>query len=77
MTIELSEELEQSLQAYLADRGLTEAAMTDVVEEAVETFLFQQTLKEAHERNAHISPEEAEAAIEQAVREYRRNQASH
>ncbi|CAN5896343.1 hypothetical protein BH24DEI2_BH24DEI2_22930 [soil metagenome] len=74
MTIELSKETQQSLQAYLAERGLAEEAMSDVVDEAVETFLFRQVFREAHECNAEVDPENAEAAIEEAVRDYRRGQ---
>ena len=74
MTIELSKETRQSLQAYLAERGLAEEAMSEVVDEAVETFLFRQMFREAHERNAEVDPEKAEVAIEEAARDYRRGQ---
>lgn len=73
MTIELSKETEQSLQAYLAQQGLKEEAMSDVVEEAIETFLFKQMFKEAHQQNAHLDPEETEALIEEAIDDYRSN----
>lgn len=71
MTIELSKEIEQSLEAYLAEKGLERDAMSEVVEEAVETFLFRQTFKEAHTRNAHLDPEEVEALVEDEVRKHR------
>lgn len=76
MTIELSKETEQSLQAYLVQKGLAEDAMSEVVDEAVETFLFRQMFREAHERNAGIDPEQAQADIEEAIDDYRRNQLS-
>ena len=76
MTIELSKETEQSLEAYLAQKGLKKDAMTEVVEEAVEDFLFRQSLHEAHERNAQLDPEVVEATVEDAVRDYRQNQLS-
>ncbi len=76
MTIELSEETEQSLEAYLAQKGLKREALADVVEEAVEEFLFRQSLQEAHERNAHLDPEEVETIVEDAVREHRQSQLS-
>ena len=76
MTIELSKETEQSLKAYLAQKGLQKAAMVDVVEEAVEDFLFRQSLQEAHERNIQLDPEEVETLVENAVMEHRRNQPS-
>lgn len=76
MTIELSEETKQSLRAYLAARGLADDAMSDVVNEAVETFLFRQMFREAHERNAGVDADEAEATIENAIGEYRDQQIS-
>ena len=76
MTIELSKETVQSLKAYLTQRGLHKEAMSDVVEEAVEDFLFRQSLLEAHERNAQLDPDEVETLVESAVKEYRQNQPS-
>lgn len=74
--IKLSKETEQSLEAYLEQKGLEKEAAAAVVEEAVEDFLFRQSLREAHQRNAHLDPEEAEAIVEDAVREYRQSQTS-
>ena len=76
MTIELSKETQQSLQAYLAQKGLDDDAMSAVVDEAIETFLFRQMFREAHERNAQVNVDEAQADIEDAVDTYRRNQLS-
>ncbi len=76
MTIELSEETKQSLQAYLAAKGLADDAMSDIVNEAVETFLFRHMFREAHEHNAGVDVDEAEASIEDAIREYRDKQIS-
>ena len=74
MTVELSKEAEASLEAYLAEKGLRKDAMPGVVEEAIEDFLFRQTLADAHRRNADLEPEEAEAVAEEAVRNYRQSQ---
>ncbi len=74
MTIELSKETEQSLEAYLTERGLQKEAMSEVAEEAIADFLFRQALQEAHQRNAHLDPEEIEAMVEDVVREHRRSQ---
>ena len=74
MTIELSKETEQSLEAYLAQQGLKKEAMSEVVEEAIETFLFKQMMNAAHKRNAHLDPEETEAMIEQVIKEDRQKQ---
>lgn len=71
MTFELSKETEQSLQAYIAQKGLKNAA-AKLVDEAVETFLFRQMFSEAHEQNANVDIEKARADIEDAVNDYRR-----
>ena len=76
MTVELSKEIEQSLEAYLAEKGLQKNAMPGVVEEAIEDFLFRQALRGAHGRNTRLEPEEVEATVEDAVRDYRQGQPS-
>ena len=77
MTIQLSKETEQSLETYLVESGLDKAAMSDVVEEAIENFLFRQMMQTAHKRNAHLDPEATEATIEQTIKEDRQKQRSH
>ena len=76
MTVELSKEIEQSLEAYLAEKGLQKNAMPGVVEKAIEDFLFRQMLGDAHRRNADLNPVETEAIAEEAVRDYRQSQPS-
>lgn len=77
MTIELSKETEQSLEAYLVSKGLDEGAMSEVIEEAIENFLFRQMMRNAYERNAHLDPEATEAMIERTIKEDRQKQRSH
>ena len=77
MTIELSKETEQSLETYLLESGLDKAAMSDVIEEAIENFLFRQMMRNAHERNAHLDPEATEVMIERTIKEDRQKQRSH
>ena len=74
MTIQLSKETEQSLETYLSESGLDKAGMSEVVEEAIETFLFRQMMQRAQKRNAHLDPEATEAMIEQTIKEDRQNQ---
>ena len=76
MTVELSKETQQSLEAYLAEKGLQKNAMPGVVEEAIEDFLFRQALRGAHGRNARLEPGEVEATVEDVVRDYRQGQPS-
>ena len=76
MTVELSKETEASLEVYLTEKGLRKDAMPGIVEEAIEDFLFRQALQRAHGRNAHLEPDEVEATVEDAVRDYRKRQLS-
>ena len=76
MTVELSKETEQSLEACLVEKGLRKNAMPGGVEEAIEDFLFRQALQRAHGRNARLEPEDVEATVEDAVRDYRQSQPS-
>ena len=77
MTIEISKETEQSLQTYLVESGLDKTAMSDVVEEAIENFLFRQMMQNAHKRNLHLDPEATETMIERTIKEDRQKQRSH
>ncbi len=77
MTIELSKETEQYLEAYLVEQGLKKDAMSGVVEEAIEDFLFKRMLDGAAKRNADLDPETAEDLIEGVIKEDRQKQRSH
>lgn len=48
--------------------------MSEVVEEAIETFLYKQMMRSAHQRNAQLDPDEAEAMIEQTIKDDRQKQ---
>lgn len=74
MTIEISKETQAQLEAYLIQQGLKKEAMSKVAEEAIETFLFRQMLDKIGERNADLSPEEAEALAKSVVAEDRKKQ---
>jgi hypothetical protein len=77
MTIEISKEIQAQLEAYLFQQGLKKEAMSQVAEEAIETFLFRQMLDKTGKRNADLSPAEAEAVAEDVVAEDRKNQRNH
>ena len=72
MTVELSKEAEESLSTYLSEEGLGRDAAPGVIEEALEAFLFRQTLQRGHALNEDLSIEDAEALAEKAVRAVRR-----
>jgi len=74
MTIELSKETEQYLQEYLLREGLQPDAASNIVNTALEDFLFREMLRQAHERNKDLNPEEAEALIADVIKEDRAKQ---
>ena len=74
MTIELSKETEQYLEAYLIEQGLQKDAMSNVVEEALEDFLFKRMLDSAAKRNADLDLQAAESLIQEVIKEDRQNQ---
>lgn len=77
MTIELSKETQKYLEDYLIQEGLKKDAMPDVVEEAIESFLFKQMLYKSGKRNADLSPDAAESLMERVIQEDRQKQRSH
>ena len=74
MTVELSKEAENALNSYLSEQGLAQDAAPNIIEEALETFLFKQVLRQDHILNKDLAPEEAESLAEEAVRAYRKAQ---
>ena len=76
MTIEISKETEQSLEAFMAQQGLSKDAISDVVEEAIEDYLFRQMMSANHKRNAHLDPDEVDNLVENEIRQHRQNKHS-
>ena len=74
MTITLSKETEQSLENYLVYQGLNKEALSSIVEEAIETFLFRQRFQHVHQNNQHLSLDDVENMVEEAVRGHRQKQ---
>lgn len=77
MTIEISKETEQYLEAYLLQEGLRKEAMSEVVEEALEVVFFKQMLDASARRNANLEPQHAEALVEHVIKEDRQKQRKH
>ena len=74
MTIEISKETEQYLEAYLVQEGFRKEAMSEVVEETLEVFLFKQMLDTTARRNADLKPVQADALVKHVIKEDRQTQ---
>lgn len=70
-TIKVSKETDLSLRSFLGSQGMKKGDLSRFVEEAVRWRVLDQTVQGIKERNRDLSPEELEAAIEDAVREVR------
>ncbi|HRH80743.1 MAG TPA: ribbon-helix-helix domain-containing protein [Thiobacillaceae bacterium] len=70
-TIKVSKETDLSLRSFLGAQGMKKGDLSRFVEEAVRWRVLDQTVQGIKDRNRDLSPEELEAAIDEAVREVR------
>ena len=70
-TLTVSQDTDIALRTFLAQSGLRKGDLSKFVEEAVQSRLMKLNLAEARARNAHVPPEEIEAAVDQALDEVR------
>ena len=63
----VSRETDISLRTHLAQKGMRKGDLSKFVEEAVRWQILDETVKEIKERNRKYSPEEIDAAIDEAV----------
>ena len=66
-TIRVSKETDMTVRMFLAQRFMKKSDLAKFVEEAVRGRLFDETVRETRFRNAHISHEEIESAIDEAL----------
>ena len=66
-TVKVSKSTDRSLRSHLAQKGLKKGDLSKFIEEAVRWRVFQQTVEDVKARNANVSPEEIEAAIDEAL----------
>ena len=71
--VTVSDETDRSLREYLARGNGGSIDMSRFIEEAVQAELFRRLLRESQERNADLSPEEAQALANEAVAWAREN----
>jgi hypothetical protein len=70
-TLTISKETDITLRTFLARSGLKKGDLSKFVEDAVQWRLLKLDITEARARNAHLRPEEIEAAVDQALDEVR------
>jgi uncharacterized membrane protein YccC len=70
-TLTISKDTDVTLRTFLARSGLKKGDLSKFVEDAVQWRLMKLNIAEARARNAHLRPEEIEAALDQALSEVR------
>ena len=70
-TLTISKDTDVTLRTFLARSGLKKGDLSKFVEDAVQWRLMKLSIAEARARNAHLRPEEIEAAVDQALNEVR------
>jgi len=70
-TLSVSKETDVTLRTFLARSGLKKGDLSKFVEDAVQWRLMKLNIAEARAHNAHLRPEEIEAAVDQALSEVR------
>ncbi len=75
-TLTISKETDVSLRTYLAQSGLRKGDLSKFVDEAVQSRLMKLNVTDARARNRHLSAEEIEAAVDQALDEVRNDPSS-
>jgi hypothetical protein len=67
-TVSVSPETDIAVRTHLAQKGLRKGDLSKFIEAAVRRQVFEQTVREVRERNAHRSAAEIDDIIEQALR---------
>jgi Ribbon-helix-helix domain len=66
-TVRVSKDTDIAVRTFLAQRGMKKGDLAKFVEEAVRWRVFDQTVAETKARNATVSAEEIDAAIDEAL----------
>ena len=75
-TLSVSKETDVTLRTFLARSGLKKGDLSKFVEDAVQWRLMKLNVAESRAHNAHVPPEDIEAAVDQAIREVRAERAA-
>ena len=66
-TIEVPDETDRQVREYLSETNGNGSDLSRFVDEAVQEELFRRMLQQVRERNADLSPEDAQALANEAV----------
>ena len=70
-TLTISKDIDVNLRTFLAQSGLKKGDLSKFVEDAVQWRLMKLNIAESRARNAHLTAEEIESAVDQALDEVR------
>src|ERR1039457_572928 len=71
LTITWSKEADHALRSYLGAQGMKKGDISKFIEEAVRWRIFHQTVREAREAFADVSPDELQKMIDESVEDVR------
>jgi len=71
VTIVWSKQTDRALRSYLGAQGMRKGDISKFIEEAVRWRIFHQTVGEAREAFADVSPDELQKMIDEAVDDVR------
>jgi hypothetical protein len=71
LTITWSKEADHALRSFLGAQGMKKGDLSKFVEEAVRWRIFHQTVREARDAFADVSPDELQKMIDDAVEDVR------
>jgi len=69
--IKVSKETDLTLRTFLGSQGMKKGDLSKFIEEAVRWRIFHQTVREAREAFADVSPDELQKMIYEAVEDVR------
>jgi len=67
----ISEQTDRTVRSYLGAIGAKKGGLSNLVEEAVKRYIFEETVNNVKERNGDYSEEEIMSVIDEAIRETR------
>lgn len=71
LTITWSKEADHALRSFLGAQGMKKGDLSKFIEEAVRWRIFHQTVREAREAFADVSPDELQKMIDEVVEDVR------
>ncbi len=71
LTITWSKEADHALRSFLGSQGMKKGDISKFIEEAVRWRIFHQTVREARESFADVSPDELQKMIDEATEDVR------